>query len=58
MTASRHVAIIGAGIAGLTAAYDLARAGYQVSVFESGSEVGGLAAGFRAAGWEWSLERF
>ena len=58
MTASRHVAIIGAGIAGLTAAYDLARAGYQVSVFESGSEVGGLAAGFRAPNWEWSLERF
>jgi protoporphyrinogen oxidase len=58
MTTSQPIAVIGAGIAGLAAAYDLARAGYPVSVFEASSEVGGLAAGFRAPNWEWPLERF
>jgi NADPH-dependent glutamate synthase beta subunit-like oxidoreductase len=36
------IAIIGSGPAGLTAAWHLARYGYRVKVFESGSEVGGL----------------
>ncbi len=36
------VAIIGAGPAGLTAAYDLAGMGYQVTVFEKESRVGGM----------------
>ncbi len=58
MNHNRQIAIIGAGVAGLTAAYDLARAGYPVTIFEASSEVGGLAAGFRAPGWEWPLERF
>jgi len=35
------VAIVGAGPAGLTAAYDLARMGYQPTVFEASSVVGG-----------------
>jgi NADH-quinone oxidoreductase subunit F len=35
------VAIVGAGPAGLTAAYDLARIGYQPTVFEASSVVGG-----------------
>ncbi len=52
------IAIIGAGIAGLTAAYDLARAGQQVVVYEAAPVVGGLASGFRDPRWEWSLERF
>ena len=40
----RHerVAIVGSGPAGLTAAYHLARLGYLVTVYESGSEIGGL----------------
>lgn len=58
MTERRRVAIIGAGAAGLAAAYDLTRAGYGVDVYESGAEVGGLAAGFRADGWDWTLEKF
>ena len=36
------VAIVGAGPAGLAAAYDLAREGFQVTVFESLPVVGGL----------------
>jgi len=39
---SEKVAIIGAGPAGLTAAYELAKLGYQVTVFERMSELGGM----------------
>jgi len=52
------IAIIGAGVAGMSAAYDLARAGQQVQVFESASVAGGLASGFRDEAWSWPLERF
>jgi protoporphyrinogen oxidase len=51
-------AIIGAGAAGLTAAWDLSRAGLDVEVFEAESAAGGLAAGFRDENWDWSLEKF
>ncbi|MBL8058096.1 MAG: NAD(P)/FAD-dependent oxidoreductase [Anaerolineales bacterium] len=53
-----RVAIVGAGPAGLAAAYDLTKAGRSVVVYEAAPEVGGLAAGFKAPGWEWSLEKF
>jgi protoporphyrinogen oxidase len=53
-----RVAIVGAGIAGLTAAHELAKAGHKVSVYEAAAQVGGLASGFRDPSWEWSLERF
>lgn len=52
------IAIIGAGFGGLAAAYDLARAGHAVTVFESADYVGGLAAGFKEPHWDWSLERY
>lgn len=39
----KKVAVIGAGPAGITAAYELAKAGIQVEVFEASPEVGGLA---------------
>jgi protoporphyrinogen oxidase len=55
---AQRIAIIGAGAAGLSAAYDLARAGYEVHVYEAGAEVGGLAAGFRDENWDWTLEKF
>jgi protoporphyrinogen oxidase len=38
-----QVAVIGAGPAGMTAAYELAKQGIQVEVFEAGPEVGGLS---------------
>ncbi len=53
-----RIAIIGAGITGLAAAYDLTKSGHKVVLFESASQVGGLASGFKADGWAWTLERF
>jgi protoporphyrinogen oxidase len=53
-----RVAVIGGGFAGLTAAYDLRRAGIEVTVFEAAPQVGGLASGFKDSNWDWSLERF
>jgi protoporphyrinogen oxidase len=53
-----QIAIIGAGPAGLAAAYDLTRAQHQVTIFEGAPRVGGLAAGFKAPHWEWTLEKF
>ncbi len=53
-----RVAILGAGIAGLTAAHELAKAGRQVTVYEAAAQGGGLASGFRDRGWDWPLERF
>jgi protoporphyrinogen oxidase len=55
---SQQVAVIGAGIGGMAAAYDLARQGRQVSVFEAADYVGGLAAGFKEPHWDWSVEKF
>ena len=52
------IAIIGAGVAGMAAAWDLLGAGYQVSLFEGGDRVGGLAAGFKDENWDWHLEKF
>jgi len=37
-----HVAIVGSGPAGLSAAYHLARLGYMFTVFEAGDELGGV----------------
>ncbi|MFG3595862.1 oleate hydratase [Bradyrhizobium sp. RDI18] len=45
------VTIVGAGIAGLTAALHLAQRGYEVTIFESNSFVGGK---FRAVEWKGS----
>lgn len=51
-----RVAIIGGGITGLSAAYDLSRQGVSVELFEKENKLGGLASGFRMPGWEWPLE--
>jgi protoporphyrinogen oxidase len=52
------VAIIGAGAGGLAAAYDLARAGHAVTVYEAAESPGGLAGGIRDGAWDWSVEKF
>src|SRR5688572_23741877 len=54
----QNIAIIGAGATGLAAAWDFARAGHKVSLYEAAANVGGLAAGFKEPGWEWMLEKF
>lgn len=51
-------AVIGAGIGGMSAAYDLAKAGRKVTIFEAADHVGGLAAGFKEPHWDWSVERY
>jgi len=53
-----RIAIIGAGMAGLSAAYDLTRAGHQVVIYEALPQTGGIASGFKAPHWDWSLEKF
>ena len=53
-----RVAIVGAGAGGLAAAYDLVRAGRQVTILESEEQVGGLASGFKQSHWDWSVEKY
>src|SRR5262245_19200519 len=43
---SLHVGIIGGGVAGLVAAWHLARAGRRVTIFERAPRLGGLAGSF------------
>ncbi len=50
------IGIIGGGIAGLTAAYELAKQGHEVAVFEKEAELGGQASTFPIEGTR--LERF
>lgn len=51
-----NVAVIGAGVMGLAAAYHLAKAGHRVEVFEADTVAGGMAAHFDLGGL--SIERF
>ncbi|HEX8923504.1 MAG TPA: FAD-dependent oxidoreductase, partial [Patescibacteria group bacterium] len=46
----KNIAIIGAGLTGLTAAYRLALNGNKVTIYEKGGSVGGLASGFAING--------
>ncbi len=52
------IAIIGAGFGGMAAAFDLRKAGHDITIFESADYVGGLASGFKEPNWDWSVEKF
>ncbi|HSH02751.1 MAG TPA: NAD(P)/FAD-dependent oxidoreductase [Anaerolineae bacterium] len=58
MSEKRRIGIVGAGFAGLSAAYDFLAAGHEVTIFEASDHTGGLAAGFKDEKWDWSLEHF
>ena len=53
-----RIAIIGAGFGGMAAAYDLKKAGHNITIYESAEYVGGLASGFKEPHWDWSVEKF
>ena len=55
-TRSQRVVIVGGGLAGLAAAYDLSRTGFHVVVLEAAPDFGGLASSFRLEGHP--VERF
>lgn len=52
------IGIVGAGITGLTAAYELSKQGHHVVVYEAEPVAGGLSSGFVVPGWEWIPDRF
>ncbi len=56
ITGTAPIVIVGGGFTGLSAAYELARAGNKVVVLEKEAMVGGLASGFMVG--PYTLERF
>lgn len=56
MNHSKQTVIIGGGLAGLAAAYDLVQAGHQVTVLEAAPDFGGLASSLTIEGQP--IERF
>ena len=54
----REIAIIGAGLGGMAAAYDLVAAGHRVTIYEKEDHVGGLASGIKEPHWDWSVEKY
>lgn len=51
----KKIIVIGAGVAGLSAASYLAKDGYDVTVFEKNSQIGGRARKFEAAGFTFDM---
>ena len=56
MNEPKRVVVIGAGLSGLAASYDLARAGCHVTLLEAAADFGGLASSFKLEGQP--IERF
>jgi len=52
------IGIIGGGITGLTIAFNLAKQGHSVEVFEKEDKLGGLAKSLSKDSWSWPLEGF
>lgn len=52
---NKKIGVIGGGFTGLVAAYELSKQGHSVSIFDTSTQVGGLAAGFKLHGT--SLEK-
>jgi len=52
----KKIAVVGAGIMGLTAAYELLKKGHEVTVFEKDDRIGGMCASFDFDGLE--IERY
>lgn len=46
MKVSEKIAVVGAGIMGLTTAYELLKKGYNVTLFEKDKRIGGMSASF------------
>lgn len=53
----QKIAVLGGGLTGLTAAYELASNNHSVTLFEKAPVLGGLAIGFKGKGWDWPLEK-
>ncbi len=59
-----RIAILGAGFAGLAAAYEVQRQGHNAVIIDKEAYIGGLGAGFREQvddyppNWDWDLERY
>jgi protoporphyrinogen oxidase len=53
MTAAPHWGVVGGGILGMTLAWELAKAGDRVSLFEAGAEMGGLASAWQVGDVVW-----
>ena len=52
------IGIIGAGISGLTVAWNMIKAGHTVEIIEKEHEAGGIARGFKEPEWNDSIEFF
>lgn len=55
---TKKIAIIGAGFGGLSAAFDLQKAGHRVTIYDGNKQAGGLASGFKEPGWDWYVEKY
>lgn len=55
VTEKKHVAVIGAGLGGMSAAIMLARSGFEVSIFEKNSQIGGKLNLLRTQGFSFDL---